>query len=619
MTKRAVLYARVSTDDQADKGYSLPSQLEACRKYAERQGFTTAAWFTEDYSGATRIAERPEGKKLMAMLCAQQADAVIVYQVDRLSRDIVDLLASVQAWIRAGIEIHTCDIGRIESELDIVLVIKGWQGSDERKKIVERTARGKRHKAQLGKVVGIGRAPYGFRFTRDTNNRVVGLEIDEPTARIAQLILQWYVCGDESGKRLSIFAIGARLTGLKIPTPGDLRGIDKIGVHHKTKKELVLRRGVWSKSAVSNIINNEVYAGVWRYGRRIGEDGKGGRRPLAEQIAVSVPAIIDRETWERAQAQRRHNAVMSKRNAKHDYLLSGFMQCACGRSMSGSWDKRGKTSVRRYRCNSIGYHHRGEVCKEKTIIADAAEDHVWNRIKAKFSDLNGLWAELKAAQQEELDMQEPKRDALQAVEGLIQETDQEANEVAHALRQAKGRVSENLKRQQDEINARYDALTMRRDELKAELDARHLTDNALTEIAQFANDAKEGIEHATYDDKRRMLENLAVQVTVKDRQISDIRGLIGFGVSRSAHATRRRIGFARRIDHAPQARAAYRAGAGIFADASSICCPRVAHRSCGDSIGSSRTRGADELDQMRRGRIGLHPLWQLSLTSLDRE
>ena len=41
--KRAVLYARVSTDDQADKGYSLPSQLDACRKYAERLGYLVVA------------------------------------------------------------------------------------------------------------------------------------------------------------------------------------------------------------------------------------------------------------------------------------------------------------------------------------------------------------------------------------------------------------------------------------------------------------------------------------------------------------------------------------------------------------------------------------------------
>jgi site-specific DNA recombinase len=110
MHKRAVLYARVSTDDQADKGYSLPSQIELCRKYAERLGFVVVAELVEDHSGATPIAERPEGKKMTAMVKSRQADAVVAYQVDRLSRDIVDLLATVRIWIRAGIEVHACDI-----------------------------------------------------------------------------------------------------------------------------------------------------------------------------------------------------------------------------------------------------------------------------------------------------------------------------------------------------------------------------------------------------------------------------------------------------------------------------------------------------------------------------
>src|SRR5262245_39897170 len=130
--KRAIALSRVSTDEQG-KGYSPETQLEACRRYAATNGLTIVKEFDERYSGATPIAERPEGRKLAAMLRAREADAVIVYCVDRLSRDIVDLLTTVREWLRARIEVHSCDVGKVESEHDIVLVIKGWQGSDERK------------------------------------------------------------------------------------------------------------------------------------------------------------------------------------------------------------------------------------------------------------------------------------------------------------------------------------------------------------------------------------------------------------------------------------------------------------------------------------------------------
>ncbi len=295
--KRAVLYARVSTDDQADKGYSLPSQLDLCRKYGERLGHTVVAELFEDCSGAIPIAERPEGKKLAELIKRREVDAVIVYQVDRLSRDIVDLLATVRQWLRAGAEVHTCDVGKVESELDIVLVIKGWQGSDERKKIRERSMRGKRAKAQSGKVIG-SRPPYGYRHIRDANGRIVNFEIDENTGRVVRLIYHWYVYGDENGKRLSAMAIARRLSEMQTPTPGELNR----GYHRKRGA------GMWQTDKVLKILTHEVYVGVWRFGGRIGSTRN--IRPLDEQIPVSVPAMIDRETWERAQAQRKHNKAM---------------------------------------------------------------------------------------------------------------------------------------------------------------------------------------------------------------------------------------------------------------------------------------------------------------------
>ena len=68
------------------------------------------------------LGHRNENKPLVPLVCADH-----IFHVS-------DLLQMVRTWLRAGVEVHTCDIGKIESELDIVLVIKGWQGSDERKK-----------------------------------------------------------------------------------------------------------------------------------------------------------------------------------------------------------------------------------------------------------------------------------------------------------------------------------------------------------------------------------------------------------------------------------------------------------------------------------------------------
>lgn len=63
MSERGVLYHRVSTDEQADKGYSLPSQRDACMKYALEHDFSIVGEFSDDYTGTVPLEQRPEGKK----------------------------------------------------------------------------------------------------------------------------------------------------------------------------------------------------------------------------------------------------------------------------------------------------------------------------------------------------------------------------------------------------------------------------------------------------------------------------------------------------------------------------------------------------------------------------
>jgi site-specific DNA recombinase len=112
MTKKAILYARVSTDEQAERGYSLGTQLSAMRDYARRQGFDIAEAFKEHYTGTT--LERPELDKARALLAAGEADAIIVHASDRLTRDLGDLRFLRDDWQSLGIELHYVNRGKAE-------------------------------------------------------------------------------------------------------------------------------------------------------------------------------------------------------------------------------------------------------------------------------------------------------------------------------------------------------------------------------------------------------------------------------------------------------------------------------------------------------------------------
>jgi site-specific DNA recombinase len=353
--KRAAIYARVSTEEQAERGWSLSSQVEACQKFAEQRGLSIAGIFQDDISGATPIQERPEGRRLQKMVNNREIDTVIVYQVDRLSRRLGDLIYTVEDWLRNRLDIFSLDTGQIKSENDIVLVIRGWQGTDERAKIRERTMRGKREKAKNGKIVMIGHPPFGY--LRNGRGDEARLIIEEREAATVRKIFHWYIIGDGINGPLSLRAIAERLDNEGDPTP-----------HYRSN---AAER--WIPATVRGILVNEIYAGRTYYEKtRIIDPGKHLREKVSPEnwIPINAPelAIIDRPLFEAVQDRARRNQAQASRNQKREYLMTGHFRCgACNSAMAGSASRPNGYLTVYYRC---GNHFREEKCPNagKTIV-----------------------------------------------------------------------------------------------------------------------------------------------------------------------------------------------------------------------------------------------------------
>jgi site-specific DNA recombinase len=509
--KRAILYPRVSTDEQAESGYSLPTQLEACRKYAHAHGFEVVAEFAEDYTGTVPIENRPEGSKAYAMLAQDEADALIVYRVDRLVRppeegDEWDTPIPIRGLARLGKELHACDRGKLGTNFADLLIamLDAKTAGDERRKFIERSRRGKYGKARTGKVVG-GKTPYGYEH--DENGKIVGLIPNEAEAKVVRLIYQWYVYSDGDGEPLSGAAIAKKLSELRIKTPGETRP--------GTKR--VRESGMWPTCQVLEMLKSEKYAGIWRYGTRIGDTRK--ERPLSEQVEVEIPAIIDRELWEAAQAQRAENKRNIGHRAKRHYLLRGMIQCKCGRSMCGEF----YSNHRYYTCTWRNNRHSGledRTCYQRSVRADLIEPLAWEYVMGIFSDAAEFERLLRLAQQEEQDGLEPKRHELDTVNAMLAECETEASAYAAELvKKRTGKVREALEAKVQEFEARFEALSKRRDKLQAELAAgSQLDEKAIQAALQFREDVYQGMVNPDQATQRKTFKRLGVQVVVSGKK-----------------------------------------------------------------------------------------------------
>lgn len=180
---RACVYARVSTEGQADDGYSIGEQESRCRKYIESQGWTYLQTYS-DPGISGRTMNRPGLQALMADIKAGKVDAVVIYKLDRLSRKQRDTLTIIEDTLIA----NDVALVSLSETLDTstpwgraMIGILSSFNQMECETIRERTMMGKKAKAQTGGYVG-GQPPTGY--------RVVGgeLEIDKKAAKLVREI-----------------------------------------------------------------------------------------------------------------------------------------------------------------------------------------------------------------------------------------------------------------------------------------------------------------------------------------------------------------------------------------------------------------------------------------------
>jgi site-specific DNA recombinase len=355
----AALYGRVSTADQAEKGYSLNTQMVANRIKAEEFGVEKVIEFIDDgYSG--EFIDRPALTQLRDTLRKKEVDLVIVYDPDRLARNLAHQLIVTDEIEKSGAQLIFVSVTFEQSaEGKLFYSMRGAISAYEKEKIKERTMRGKKGKARQGKLVNNGRC-YGYNYDKTSSMYTIN---DEQAAVVRQI---YSLCVKD---KLGTALISKELNNQCIPAP---------------------RSNRWILSSIHRILTNTAYKGiVYSMKNKSTKTGLSTRkielRPESEWIPVQIPAIVDEVTWYAAQKQLQANKNFSKRNLKFNYLLNGLIYCArCGRKMTVKHSGKSTNPVSYYVClaqASASYMYLdGEKCTARRVPTTLLDELVWDKL-----------------------------------------------------------------------------------------------------------------------------------------------------------------------------------------------------------------------------------------------
>lgn len=345
------IYARVSTAAQAEKGYSLETQVEACEKKAVSLGATFIKKYIDDgYSGA--YLERPALDDLRDAVAAGLHDYVIVYDTDRLARDtMLLLLLTEEIEKRATLTFVNTEYSKTP-EGQLFYEIKGSFAKYERIRIQDRFARGRRGKLRRGLPL-MDSHVYGYDFV---DGKYV---INDAEAGVIRLIYDYYI--NSVGGQKNIVKM---LHEKNIPSP--------------------LGTPLWRVSTVCNILRREQYTGDY-YALKVYRKKTSAhkttdiQRDRSEWIQMKCEPIISKEIFAAAQEKRERNRIQKIRETRYNALLQGVAYCGvCGKKLTFHhfYDKNKSEKSKEY------YFYKCLSGDNRIMRADIVDAIVWDSLSA---------------------------------------------------------------------------------------------------------------------------------------------------------------------------------------------------------------------------------------------
>lgn len=359
----AVIYARYSSDNQREE--SIDAQLRICHRYCQEHGYTVVHEYIDEAFTATND-HRPEYQQMFQDAKKGGFSVAVFHKVNRNARNEYDYYYHKMQLKRYGVSIEYAgqafDTDTAEGQL-MENQLVGMAAYFSRN--LSREVKKGQHENAIKCVHNGGTPPLGYDVGADRH-----YVINEREAQMVRYIFSAYIAGDKYGDIID--------------------ECNRRGWRTKTGNE-------FRKNSVHDILANQKYAGYYIYGRTCGprNEPRNNHRlnPDAYIVEDGMPAIVDKETWSKAQDRlKERKRPRGSYSAKYSYLLAGLVRCgACGARMEGSHYKRtykGQTTCYEYyRCTK---------CEAKSIRKGVLEQFVIKTVKRAISSKRKIDALVKS-------------------------------------------------------------------------------------------------------------------------------------------------------------------------------------------------------------------------------
>ena len=320
------LYMRVSTEDQAREGFSLPEQKERLEAYCKFKGFVIKDYYTDAGISAKTGNYRPEFERLKEDIKSKKINTIIALKQDRITRSIFDW-EELMRFLEENDAYLDCvndDINTTNANGKMVSRILMSVSQQEIERTSERTKVGLAGAIKQGHIPH--QAPLGYKHE---NKKLV---IDHLTKDVVIRIFELYHKGMSYQKISTLF-----------------------------NKEQVLGKTNWRDSSIVAILENEIYKGDFVHGKRT-------KHPTYYENVVEP--IISKEMWEECQVQKKKNSKSYQRTLT--YLFLQKLRCPkCNRILGGKATQKKNGNVYYYY-----YCHDCKINFKESLVEEYFNDFV---------------------------------------------------------------------------------------------------------------------------------------------------------------------------------------------------------------------------------------------------